>query len=62
MQNALKYAAAIHVHVRVTLSHEGGELAFSVVDDGQGFGPATTSRGQGLQNMADRSRATGTLS
>ncbi|MDP8931339.1 MAG: histidine kinase [Actinomycetota bacterium] len=52
IQNAVKYAAA--TRVRVTLSHEGGELAFSVVDDGQGFDLATTARGQGLQNMTDR--------
>jgi signal transduction histidine kinase len=41
------------------LSERSGELIFEVADDGAGFDPATTPRGSGLQNMADRVEALG---
>jgi signal transduction histidine kinase len=52
MQNVAKYAKASHVDVTIA-SHDGA-LIFEVRDDGIGFDPATTTRGSGLQNMADR--------
>jgi signal transduction histidine kinase len=60
LQNAAKYSHASRVEVR--LHAADGELRFEVVDDGAGFDPATTPRGSGLQNMADRLEAlSGTL-
>lgn len=52
LQNVTKYADASQAAVRV--ARENGDSVFSVTDDGRGFDPATTSRGAGLQNMADR--------
>jgi len=57
LQNAAKYAEASNAVVR--LGQDDGHLAFSVTDDGRGFDPATTPRGSGLQNMADRVEALG---
>jgi signal transduction histidine kinase len=57
LQNAAKYAEASSAIVR--LGHENGHLVFAVTDDGRGFDPAATSRGAGLQNMADRLDAVG---
>ncbi|HWC32189.1 MAG TPA: histidine kinase, partial [Actinomycetota bacterium] len=57
VQNASKYAG--EAHVRVRLFQRNGELAFGVEDDGPGFDVATTPRGSGLQNMADRIEALG---
>jgi signal transduction histidine kinase len=57
LQNVSKYAQATEVTVR--LSHENGDLVFTVTDDGKGFDPATTRKGSGLQNMADRVEALG---
>ena len=57
LQNAAKYADPASVQVR--LSEDDGALRFSVSDDGAGFDPATTPRGTGLQNMADRVEALG---
>ncbi|MGH2658617.1 MAG: histidine kinase [Actinomycetota bacterium] len=59
LQNAAKYANAGWVVVR--LSHADGSLAFIVEDGGVGFDPASTPRGSGLQNMADRVEALGGL-
>ncbi len=52
MQNIAKYADAGEARVR--LWTEDQHLRFEVVDDGRGFDPATTARGAGLGNMADR--------
>jgi signal transduction histidine kinase len=52
LQNVAKYARASSATVR--LWEEGGELRFSVVDDGVGFDPKALSYGTGLQGMADR--------
>jgi signal transduction histidine kinase len=59
LQNAAKYAEASSAVVR--LGQEDGRLVFTVTDDGKGFDPATTPRGSGLQNMADRLEALGGL-
>jgi signal transduction histidine kinase len=45
--------------VRVGLSIEDSHLAFSVVDNGKGFDPATAPKSSGLQNMRDRMDALG---
>ncbi len=52
LQNVSKYAHARRVLIRL----QGGddEIAFEVHDDGVGFDPATTPRGSGLTNIADR--------
>jgi signal transduction histidine kinase len=57
LQNVAKYSRASRAVVHL----EGGQgsLSFSVEDDGAGFDPATTARGTGLQNMADRVEALG---
>ena len=51
-QNISKHAQA--ENVTVTLRGDDHELHFQVTDDGQGFDPATTLQGAGLQNMLDR--------
>jgi signal transduction histidine kinase len=57
LQNVQKYAQASQAVVR--LCEQGGELHFSVIDDGRGFDLATTAKGSGLTNMADRVDALG---
>jgi signal transduction histidine kinase len=57
LQNVQKYAGASRAWVR--LAAEDGDLIFAVEDDGKGFDPATTRRGSGLTNMADRLDALG---
>ncbi len=57
MQNVSKHAKARRV--RVSLSKRPSRLEFRVDDDGVGFQPAPTTRGSGLQNMADRAEALG---
>jgi signal transduction histidine kinase len=57
LQNVAKYAQASAAVVR--LSEEEGNLVFAVADDGRGFDAETTSKGAGLQNMADRLDALG---
>jgi signal transduction histidine kinase len=52
LQNVQKYAQASQVIIR--LREEDGVLRFDVTDDGRGFVVATTARGSGLTNMADR--------
>ena len=57
LQNVAKYARASAV--RVTLGSQGQCLVFTVDDDGQGFDPATTQKGTGLQGISDRLAALG---
>ena len=57
LQNAAKHAPGSHAIVRVWC--EGETLCFQVSDDGPGFDPETTRRGQGLVNMTDRLGAIG---
>jgi signal transduction histidine kinase len=57
LQNVQKYAHASAVVVR--LREIAGSLTFEVEDDGVGFDAATTKKGAGLTNMADRLDALG---
>ena len=57
LQNIAKYAGASHAEIRLTAS--GGEVAFVVADDGEGFDPSAVLHGSGLQGMADRLEAVG---
>jgi signal transduction histidine kinase len=57
LQNVVKYARA--QRVVLTLSQSVDRLQFGVDDDGVGFDVASTRRGAGLQNMADRAEALG---
>ncbi|HVS04725.1 MAG TPA: histidine kinase [Candidatus Dormibacteraeota bacterium] len=57
LQNVVKHAKATRVRIR--LEDRGGELAFSVDDDGGGFDPLRVRHGSGLQNIADRLAALG---
>ena len=52
LQNIAKYAGASRA--TVGLSCSGGNLTFTVTDDGTGFDTASTRHGTGLQGMADR--------
>jgi two-component system, NarL family, sensor kinase len=52
LQNAVRYAQATSIHVRLETRH--GQLCFEVSDDGTGFDPTATSHGSGLRGMADR--------
>ncbi len=57
LQNVQKYAHATHATVR--LREDDGALRFEVADDGKGFDLASTPKGSGLTNMADRVDALG---
>jgi signal transduction histidine kinase len=57
LQNAAKYAEADSVEIR--MEEEDGHLVFTVRDNGRGFDPATTKKGAGLTNIADRLAALG---
>jgi signal transduction histidine kinase len=57
LQNVTKYAQASAAVV--SLGRDGGRLAFTVSDDGQGFDPAAAPPGTGVQGMADRLAALG---
>ncbi len=57
LQNVQKYAQASQATVR--LREQEGTLTFEVADDGRGFDAATSARGSGLTNMADRADALG---
>ncbi len=52
LQNVAKYASASRASI--TLSDGDGRLRFAVNDDGVGFDQNETSRGTGLQGIADR--------
>ncbi|HEU4356557.1 MAG TPA: sensor histidine kinase [Actinomycetota bacterium] len=57
LQNVTKYAGA--TGVRIGLREEDATLTFTVSDDGVGFDRGPTTRGTGLQGMADRLDALG---
>jgi signal transduction histidine kinase len=57
LQNVAKYAGASGAFIR--LVDKGGHLRFEVEDDGEGFDPASTRHGTGLQGIADRLEAIG---
>jgi signal transduction histidine kinase len=57
LNNVAKYASASRVEVR--LAQSDGHLTFEIRDDGAGFDTTTTTRGTGLQGMADRVEAIG---
>ncbi|MEA2646380.1 MAG: hypothetical protein QOE92_1463 [Chloroflexota bacterium] len=57
MQNTQKYAGATGAVIRLAI--DGANLRFEVEDNGSGFDAATTPRGAGLGNMADRLDALG---
>jgi signal transduction histidine kinase len=57
LQNVAKYAEASTV--TISLATTDGHLSFAVVDDGVGFDPDATTRGTGLQGIADRLDALG---
>ena len=57
LQNVQKYADASRVSLR--LAQVEGTLEFEVVDDGNGFDPASAKKGAGLTNMSDRLDALG---
>ncbi len=57
LQNVTKHAPQARVTIGITTG--GGELHFTVADDGPGFDVAEAARGAGLQNMADRVGAVG---
>jgi signal transduction histidine kinase len=59
LQNIAKHAKA--TSVRIHLANAGGDLTFSVEDDGVGFDPSRVRNGSGLQNIADRLAALGGL-
>jgi signal transduction histidine kinase len=57
LNNVAKYADASSVEIR--LRQSDGALRFEVTDDGVGFEPGATTRGTGLQGIADRLDALG---
>ena len=63
LQNAGKHSpgSAVTIELRRDQANvpDGGEVHFSICDEGPGFDPAATPAGHGLQNMADRAGALG---
>ena len=57
LQNAARHAPGSAV--RVGLADSGGEVTFTIADDGPGFEPAAANNGTGLRNMSDRLAALG---
>ena len=57
LQNTAKYAGASTASVALAAS--GGQLEFTVTDDGAGFDVAAAGNGTGLQGMTDRLAAVG---
>ena len=57
LQNAARHAPGSAV--RVSLTEDGVDVAFTIADDGPGFDPAATTSGTGLRNMSDRLAALG---
>jgi signal transduction histidine kinase len=57
LQNAARHAPGSPT--RIGLADSGGEVMFTVADDGPGFDPAAAADGTGLRNMSDRLAALG---
>lgn len=57
LHNAAKYAEASEVCLRI--NQQGGKVNILVKDNGRGFDPATTPKGNGLENMQKRAEAIG---
>lgn len=57
LYNAAQHAGAQHVRMDVEVS--GNVLCVSITDDGEGFDPEHTGRGQGLDNMIARAARIG---
>lgn len=57
LNNILKHSRA--KKARITLERDLHEILLTIEDDGYGFDPATTRRGMGLKNVAERSRMIG---
>jgi signal transduction histidine kinase len=57
LQNVSKYAEASSV--TISMARTDGRLSFTIADDGVGFDPDATTRGTGLQGIADRLDALG---
>ena len=57
LQNAARHAPASPV--RISVGDSGGEVAFTIADEGPGFDPAAATSGTGLRNMSDRLAAAG---
>ena len=52
LSNIARHARA--AHVTVTITSKDGALVLTIADDGAGFDPGTSPRGQGLANMRSR--------
>jgi signal transduction histidine kinase len=52
LQNVSEHAGA--TAARIVLAQENGSVSFEVSDDGEGFDPTSTDRGDGLATMGDR--------
>jgi len=57
LHNAARHAPGSAV--RVSLADSGGEVTFTIADEGPGFDPAAAVGGAGLRNMNDRLAALG---
>jgi signal transduction histidine kinase len=57
LQNAARHAPGSAI--RIGLAETGGEVTFTVADNGPGFDPAAATDGTGLRNMSDRLAALG---
>ena len=57
LQNAARHAPASPV--RISVGDSGGEVAFTIADEGPGFDPGAATNGTGLRNMSDRLAAVG---
>lgn len=60
VSNALRHGAAEHIRVSLARTPEG-QAALDIADDGVGFDPdaSTTTRGRGLENLAQRATELG---
>lgn len=54
VNNAVKYSGAERIEIQATLQDK--ELQLRIKDDGKGFEPLTTGRGNGLDNMQNRAK------